>query len=198
MLRHNGDTVDTRTCQTCSVDCSVCVENFNSFALFIIHLLYFAVLPVVEDAMDHQPFHLDTIATDLLLHAGNKRVLVLPFGAFVIVTLPSKINRWWLVHVSLPLVVAEHHLAIQLQLRTSSQEQVYEDTVSSVGRCWWECAVYLELQNPRAMPVGHIAPFDKELPFPAPSQWWGVRSIRGKVSRPRDRCGGGRVPPSPC
>lgn len=91
----------------------------NSFALFIIDLLYFTVLPVVEDAMDHQPFHLDTIATDLLLHAGNKRVLVLPFGAFVIVTLPSKINRWWLVHVSLPLVVAEHHLAIQLQLRTS-------------------------------------------------------------------------------
>lgn len=127
-----------RTCQTCSLDCGVCVGNVNSLVLFIVHLSYFTVLPVVENAMDHQPFHLDTIATDLLLHASDKRVLVLPFGAFVIITLPSKINRRWLVHVSLPLVVAEHHLAIQLQLRMSSQEQVCEDTVSSVGRCCWE------------------------------------------------------------
>lgn len=85
--------------------------------LYIIHLLQFVVLPVVEDTMDHQPFHLDPIATDLLLHAGDKRVLVLPFGAFVIVTFSSKINGRRLVHVRLPLVVAEHHLAIQLQLR---------------------------------------------------------------------------------
>lgn len=198
MIQGCYTTMETQSIQrTCSVDGSVCVENFNSFSVFIIHLLYFTVLPVVEDTMDHQPFHLDTIAADLLLHAGNKRVLVLPFGAFVIVSLPSEINRRWLVHVSLPLVVAEHHLAIQLQLKTSSQEQVYEDTSSPVGGRRWGCAAYLELQHPRAMPVGHIAPFDKELPFPAPSQRRGVGSIRGKVSRPRDRCGGGWVPPSP-
>lgn len=70
--------------------------------------------------MDHQPFHLDAIATDLLLHASDKRVLVLPFGAFVVIALASEINRRRLVHVGLPLVVAEHHLAIQLQLRTKA------------------------------------------------------------------------------
>lgn len=77
---------------------------------------------MVEDTVDHQPFHLDSIAVKLLLHVDKERILVLPLGAFVIITLPSKINRWWFIHVSLPLVVTEHHLTIQLQLRTSSRE----------------------------------------------------------------------------
>lgn len=116
---------------------AVCVENVNSIALYIMHLLHFIVLPVVEDAMDHQPLHLDTIATDLLLHAGNKRVLVLPFGALIIITLPSEIDGRWLVHVSLPLVVTEHHLAIQLQLRVNGKEQIYEDTRRLYEDAFW-------------------------------------------------------------
>lgn len=108
--------------------------NFNSFAWYIMHRLSSIVLPVVEDAVDHQPLHLDTVAADLLLHAGNKRVLVLPFAAFIIITLPSEIDRWWLVHVGLPLVVPEHHLAVQLQLRAEGKEQVSEDIVSSPQR----------------------------------------------------------------
>lgn len=97
----------------------------------MMHLFYSIVLPVVEDAMDHQPLHLDTVAADLLLHAGNKRVLVLPLAAFIVITLPSEIDRWWLVHVGLPLVVTEHHLAVQLQLRVEGKEQVHEDIISS-------------------------------------------------------------------
>lgn len=57
---------------------------------------------------------------------------------------------------------------------------------------------YLELQHPGAVPVGHIAPFDKELPLPAACKRRGVRSISREVSRPRDRGGGGWLPPSPC
>ncbi len=71
--------------------------------------------------MDHQPLHLDSIAIKFLLHSNKERILVLPLGAFVIITLTSKIHRRWLIHVSLPLVVSKHHLAVQLQLRTSSR-----------------------------------------------------------------------------
>lgn len=77
---------------------------------------------MVEDTVDHQPFHLDAETIKLLLHVDKERILVLPLGAFVIVALPSKIHRWWLVHVSLPLVVPEHHLTIQLQLQANSRD----------------------------------------------------------------------------
>ena len=79
-------------------------------------------LPVVEDAVYHQPLHLDSIAVKLLFHMDKKRILVLPLGALAIITLASKIHRWRFVHVSLPLVVTEHHLAVQLQLGTSDRE----------------------------------------------------------------------------
>lgn len=72
--------------------------------------------------MDHQPFHLDAITIKLLLHVDKERILVFPLGAFVIIALASKIDRRRLVHVSLPLVVPEHHLAIQLQLQANSRE----------------------------------------------------------------------------
>lgn len=81
--------------------------------------------------MDHQPLHLDAVAADLLLHAGDERVLVLPFAAFIIVALPAEIDRWRLVHVGLPLVVTEHHLAVQLQLRVGGKEQGREVIISS-------------------------------------------------------------------
>lgn len=82
-----------------------------------------SVLPVVEDTVYHQPFHLDSIAVKLLLHVDKERILVLPLCTFIIITLPSKINRRWFVHVSLSLVVTEHHLAIQLQLWEGSREE---------------------------------------------------------------------------
>lgn len=50
------------------------------------------VLPVVEDAVDHQPFHLDSKAAKLLIHVDKQRVLVLPLSALVIITLNSKIH----------------------------------------------------------------------------------------------------------
>ncbi len=77
---------------------------------------------MIEDAVDHQPLHLDSIAVKLLLHMNKERILVLPLCAFVIITLTSEIHRRWFIHVSLSLVITEHHLAIQLQLRTSSRE----------------------------------------------------------------------------
>lgn len=76
-------------------------------------------IPVVEHAVDHQPFQLDSIAAKLLLHVDEEGVFVFPLCAFVIVALPSKIYRWRLVHVRLSLVVAEHHLTVELQLRTN-------------------------------------------------------------------------------
>ncbi len=83
------------------------------------------VVPVVEDAVDHQPLHFDAIAVKLLLHVDKERILVLPLGAFDIVTITSEIHRGRFVHVSLPLVVTEHHLAVQLQLRTTTGKSEY-------------------------------------------------------------------------
>lgn len=80
------------------------------------------VLPVVEDAVNHQPLHFDSITVKLLLHMDKERIFVLPLGAFVIITLASKIHRRRFVHVSFPLVVTEHHLAVQLQLWRSGGE----------------------------------------------------------------------------
>lgn len=159
-------------------------------------------LPVVKDAVYHQPLHLDSIAVKLLLHMDKKRILVLPLGALAIITLYSKIHRWRFVHVSLPLVVTEHHLAVQLQLRTSGQRSRIS-RLSNTGFMYitekWptyahmqqntpqpqlhvdaklsDFVSYLQLQHPGAVPVGHIAPFDKELPLPAARQRWGIRSV---------------------
>ena len=77
---------------------------------------------MVEDAMDHQPLHLDSITVKFLLHVDKERIFILPLGAFVFITLTAKIHRRRFVHVSLSLVVAEHHLAVQFKLRKSSRE----------------------------------------------------------------------------
>lgn len=82
------------------------------------------VLPVVEDAVDHQPLHLDSVTVKLLFHVDKERIFVLPLGALVIITFASKVHRGRFVHVSLPLVVTEHHLAVQLQLEKSDREEV--------------------------------------------------------------------------
>lgn len=76
---------------------------------------------MVEHAVDHQPLHLDSVTVKLLFHVDKEGVFVLPLCALVVVALPSKICRWRLVHVSLSLVVAEHHLTVELQLRTKQQ-----------------------------------------------------------------------------
>lgn len=77
---------------------------------------------MVKDAVDHQPLHLYSITAKLLLHVHKEGILVLPLGALVIVALTSKVSRRRLVHVGLPLIVAEHHLAVQLQLGKSEQD----------------------------------------------------------------------------
>lgn len=71
---------------------------------------------MVKDTVDHQPLQLDSKTAKLFLHVDKERIFVLPFGAFVIVPLAAKVHRRRFIHVSLPLVVAEHHLAVQLQL----------------------------------------------------------------------------------
>lgn len=71
-------------------------------------------------------------------------------------------------------------------------------TISTICGYVSDPVSYLQLQHPGAVPVGHIAPFDKELPLPAARQRWGIRSISRQVSRPGDRCGGWRLPPAPC
>lgn len=91
----------------------------SDFSLIIRQMDFFqrhCVLPVVEDAVEHEPLHLDSVTVKLLLHVHEQRIFVLPLGALVIVTFASKVHRRRLVHVCLPLVVTEHHLAVQLQL----------------------------------------------------------------------------------
>lgn len=74
------------------------------------------VLPVVEDAVDHQPLHLDPEAEVFLLQLCVHGVLVLPLHALVLLAL-AEVDGRRLVHVVLPLVVSEHHLAVELELR---------------------------------------------------------------------------------
>lgn len=76
---------------------------------------------MVKDAVDHQPLHLDTVTVKFLFHVNKERIFVLPLGALAIITLASKVYRWRFVHIGLPLVVAEHHLAVQLQLGESDR-----------------------------------------------------------------------------
>ena len=78
-------------------------------------------LPVVEDAVDHQPLHLDSITVKLLFHVNKERIFEFPLGALDLNALASKVHRRRFVHVSLPLVVTEHHLAVQFQLGKSDR-----------------------------------------------------------------------------
>lgn len=80
-------------------------------------------IPVVKNAVDHHPLHLYAIAIIFLLHLCVDRVFVFAFVALVLVTLNTKVNRWGLVHVVLTLVVAEHHLTVQLQLDWDRQRE---------------------------------------------------------------------------
>lgn len=102
-------------CSTLSA-CYTCTYSTRAAVVFTI-----CILPVVKDAVDHQPLHLNSIAAKLLLHVDKEWIFVLPLRAFVIITLASKVSRRRFIHVSLPLVVAEHHLAVQLQLGESKQ-----------------------------------------------------------------------------
>ena len=87
---------------------------------------------MVEDAVDHQPLHLDSVAAELLLHVDEERIFVLPLVAFVFVTLASSVYRRRFVHVGLPLVVTKHHLTVQLQLGTSDGRKEREETIGFV------------------------------------------------------------------
>jgi len=83
---------------------------------------------VVDDAVDHHPLHFDSIAVKLCLHLDKDRILVLPLGAYVFIPL-TKVDRHRFVHVGLPLVVAEHDLAVQLQL---GDREVEKETIGFV------------------------------------------------------------------
>lgn len=71
---------------------------------------------MVEDAVDHQPLHLDPKAEVFLLQLCVHGVLVLPLDALVLLSI-AEVDGWRFVHVVLPLVVPEHHLAVELQLQ---------------------------------------------------------------------------------
>lgn len=90
-------------------------KHFNARGLILLN----CVPPVIKDAMDHQPLQLNSKATEFFFHADKEGIFVLSLRALVIVTLASKVYRGRFVHVSFPLVVTEHHLAVQLQLRKS-------------------------------------------------------------------------------
>lgn len=72
--------------------------------------------------MDHQPLQLNSKAPELLFHSDKQRVFILPLSTLVFITLAPKVYRRRFIHVSLPLVVTKHHLAVQLQLRKSNKE----------------------------------------------------------------------------
>lgn len=65
--------------------------------------------------MDHQPLKLDPEAEVFLFQLGVHGVLVLPLNALVLFSV-AKVNGRRFVHVVLPLVVPEHHLAMELEL----------------------------------------------------------------------------------
>lgn len=168
-------------------------------------------IPVVKDAVDHQPLYLNPKATKVLLHVNKQRIFVFPLGALVIITFAPEVNRWRFIHVGLPLVVTKHHLAVQLQLEGSNEsvelfmsDNAYLKENGSNGEMICRQIFYtyedqyLQLQHPGAVPVGHIAPFDKELPLPTANQRRGVGSVSRQVSRPGDGRGGRRFPPPPC
>ena len=75
-----------------------------------------STLPVVENTVDHHPLHLDAVTVVFLLHLSIDGVFDLTFVALLLFTLDTKVNGRGLVHVVLALVVAEHHLTVQLQL----------------------------------------------------------------------------------
>ncbi len=70
---------------------------------------------MVEDAVDHQPLKLDSKAEVFLLQLCIHGVLVLPLNALVLLSI-AKVDGRRLIHVVLPLVVSEHHLAMELKL----------------------------------------------------------------------------------
>lgn len=92
--------------------------------------------PVVKDAVDHQPLHLDAKAQVLLLQLRVHGVLVLPLHALVLLPV-AKINGWRLVHVVLPLVVPEHHLTVQLQLWEEEVEVSGREDGTTVFEFFW-------------------------------------------------------------
>lgn len=73
--------------------------------------------PVIEDAVNHHPLHLDAKAVILLLHLGIDGVFVLPFFTLIFITFTSKVYGWGFIHIILALVISEHHLTMQFQLR---------------------------------------------------------------------------------
>lgn len=73
---------------------------------------------MVNDAVDHEPLHLDAVAQVLLLELSVHRVLLLPLRPLIILSF-SEIDGRRLVHVVLPLVVSDLHLTVQFQLETN-------------------------------------------------------------------------------
>jgi len=81
---------------------------------------------VVQDAVEHQPLHLDSKAEIFLLQLNIHGILALPLVALIFLAI-AKVDGWRVVHVVLPLVVPEHHLAVHLQLHGTIREKFNED-----------------------------------------------------------------------
>lgn len=72
--------------------------------------------------MNHQPLHLNPKAEVFLLQMFIHGVLALPLDTLVLLSFP-KVDGGRLLHVVLPLVVPEHHLAVQLQLHNMHEKK---------------------------------------------------------------------------
>lgn len=157
---------------------------------------------MVQDAVDHQPLHLDPKAEVFLLQLGVHGVLVLPLHALVLLAV-TKVDGRRLVHVVLPLVVSEHHLAVKLELRERKEKKNKKTRRSEKGFSRRSSETpsfptHLQLRDPGAVPIRHVGPLGEELPLRAPCQRGGIGGVGREVRRAGHRCGGGSVAPPPC
>lgn len=164
-------------------------------------------VPVVEDSVDHHPLGFYPIAIEAFLHLCKFRILVLPFSALLFIT--TEVPRGWLIHIILPLIVSEHHLTVQLQLRAEREVSFQGVLFCSLllsTRLFSHCPlprisgppqVYLQLRHPGAVPIRHALPFHKELPLWPPLQGLGGRSIGISIWGPRHWCGRWWLTPLP-
>lgn len=145
--------------------------------------------------MDHQPLHLDPKAEVFLLQLGVHGVLVLPLHALVLLAV-AEVDGRRLVHVVLPLVVPEHHLAVKLELRERRRGEVRRDFPCRSSETPG-FPTHLQLCDPGAVPVRHVGPLGEELPLRAPCQRGGIGGVGREVWRAGDWCGGRSVAPPP-
>lgn len=139
---------------------------------------------MIKDPVDHHPLRLDSISIEALLHLSIFGVLIFSLSALLL--FPSEVPWGRLIHIIFALIVTKHDLAVQLQLESGQKQLVgvFHPTIQNISpqlftlMTWLESSTYLQLWHPRAVPVGHALPFDKELPFRPTLQRLRGRSIR--------------------